>query len=154
MGRAASEEHFAIRAAWPIMLDIFAKDSADITGQRERPFAVSLRTSDVNHALVPIEVFQGSWRASPPRSPNLARSKMKARSRRVPPHGDWHAASTFSSSSAASGRGSVASYQRRTRGMARTKAAKICPSETRKRRKARRDETTCPLPPGVRSIPL
>ena len=58
MGRAGSEEHFAIRAAWSIMLDIFAKDSADITGQRESAFAVSLRTPDVNHALVPIEVFK------------------------------------------------------------------------------------------------
>jgi len=58
MGRAGSEEHFAIRAAWPIMLDIFAKHSTDIAGQRKRPFPVSLGIPDMNHALVPIEVFQ------------------------------------------------------------------------------------------------
>jgi hypothetical protein len=44
------------------------------------------------------------------------------------------AASTFSSSSAESGRGRVASYQRRMRGMALTKEAEISPSVTKKRR--------------------
>ena len=38
--------------------------------------------------------------------------------------------------------------------MALTNEAEICPSVTRKRRQVRREEPTCPLPPGVTLHPM
>ena len=134
MGRTSREKHFPMRAAWPLMLDVLGKDSTHITGQRESPFAVSLRTPDMNHAFVPIDVLQTELARFAAAKSQPGEEQDEGTLAPCSAQGDWQAASTFSSSSAERGRGRVASYQRRTRGMALTNEAEICPSVTRKRR--------------------
>ena len=134
MGRARREKHFPMRAAWPLMLEVLCKDSTHITRQRQSPFAVSLRPPDMNHAFVPIDVLQAELaRFAAAKSQSGEEKDEGTLAPRSTPR-RLQAASTFSSSSAESGRGRVASYQRRTRGMALTNEAEICPSVTKKRR--------------------
>jgi len=61
MGRTSREKHFPMRAARPLMLYVLRKESTHITRQRQSPFAVGLRTPDMNHTFVSIDVLQAEF---------------------------------------------------------------------------------------------